>query len=90
MVDISVKGFRDSGLLFSLNPSKVLGTLKMEPSKVFSPDSSVSDQYIVMLTNSTSSTLYKYAAVATGTGPSSENAASCDTSDAPNIVAGTL
>ena len=62
----------------------------MEPSKVFSSESSVSDQNNAMPTNSTSSTSHTSAAVATGTDPSSENAASCDTSDAPNIVAGTL
>ena len=34
-VQVSVKGFRESGL-FPFDPSKVLGTLKMEPSKTFS------------------------------------------------------
>ena len=88
-MNIYVNGFRDI-VLFPLNPSKVLGTLQMEPSKVFSPDSSVSDQYIVMPKNSTSSTSHTSAAVATGTDPSTENAASCNTSDAPNIIDGSL
>ncbi|XP_060584711.1 uncharacterized protein LOC132740757 [Ruditapes philippinarum] len=34
-VDIAVKAFRDSGL-FPMNPKKVLGTIKMEPSTIFS------------------------------------------------------
>ena len=33
-LEIAIKGFRDSGL-YPLDPRKVLGTLKMEPSKIF-------------------------------------------------------
>ncbi|KAL4240801.1 hypothetical protein ACF0H5_001589 [Mactra antiquata] len=43
-IEIAVKGFRDGGL-FPLDPRKVLGTLKMEPSRIFSPAQSKSDNH---------------------------------------------
>jgi hypothetical protein len=48
-VDISVKGFRDSGL-FPFDPTKVLDTLKMEPSRVFRKEQSENVKDINMST----------------------------------------